>query len=321
MRLKGLFAIACAALVGVAGAARAQDYPNQPVKLVIGYAPGGIVDFTGRILAQALGKALGQSVVPENRPGAAGAVATTGVSKARPDGYTLMLMDVGTVINPIMRKDVAYKLSDMTSFGMVASAPVVIVVTNGLPVKTPQELVAYGKANPDKLSFASAGVGTSPHLGAEQFFKHVGVQATHVPYQGIGGAYPDLMSGKIQLAFSSIAGALPFTGDNKVRPIATTGLKRPAAFASLPTINETLMPGFNVDIWMSLAGPAGVPAAIGARLNAALANALKDPDMLAGLDKVGAGAFPTGVKEANDFIAEEAKRWPPVVEAAGLANQ
>jgi tripartite-type tricarboxylate transporter receptor subunit TctC len=314
-----LIAAACV-LFGMQGA-QAQDYPTQPVRLVLGYAPGGIVDFTGRVLAQALGKALGQTMIVENKPGAAGAVATGAVARAKPDGYTVQLMDVGTVINPLMRKDVAYKVSDVTSFGMVASAPVVVVVNNDLPVKTPQELVAYGKANPGKLNFASAGVGTAPHLGAEQLFAHIGVKAVHVPYAGIGGSFPDIMSGKVQMAFASIAGAMPFISDNKIRAIATTGLKRPAAFPNLPTIAETLMPGYNVDIWMTLAGPAAVPAAIGAKLNAALHQAQKDPEFLAALDKVGAGAWPTSVKEANDFIASESKRWAPVVAAAGLANQ
>lgn len=317
MIAKLLMAAACAAL-GI-HAAQAQDYPNQPVRMVVGYAPGGVVDFTGRVLAQALGKALGQQVIVENKPGAAGAVATGFVARARPDGYTIQLMDIGTVINPLMRKDVAYKVSDVTSFGMVASAPVVVVVNNDLPVKTPQELVAYGKANPGKLNFASAGVGTAPHLGAEQLFAHIGVKAVHVPYAGIGGAFPDIMSGKVQMAFASIAGALPFINDNKIRPIATTGLKRPAAFSNLPTIAESLMPNYNVDIWMTLAAPAGVPAAVGPKLNAALGQAQKDPEFLAALDKIGAGVWPTTIKEANDFVASEATRWAPIVEAAGLA--
>jgi tripartite-type tricarboxylate transporter receptor subunit TctC len=324
MSWRHFLAIACmAAGVGAAaaGGARAQDYPNQPVRMILGYAPGGVVDFTGRVLAQALGKTLGQQLIVENKPGASGAVAATFLAKAKPDGYTIMLMDIGTVINPHMRKDIGYKMSDFSSFGMVASAPVVIVVTNSLPVKTPQELIAYGKANPDKLSYASAGVGTAPHLGAEQLFAHVGVKAVHVPYQGIGQSFPDLISGKIQVAFSSVAGAIPFISDNRIRAIATTGAKRPAVLKDHPTVAETLMPGYNVDIWLTLGGPKGIPAAVAAKLNSSLAQAQKDPDFLAGLAKIGAEAWSTSVKEANDFLAAEDKHWGPIVKAAGLANQ
>jgi tripartite-type tricarboxylate transporter receptor subunit TctC len=232
-----------------------------------------------------------------------------------------MVMDVGTVINPLMRKDLGYKVTDVTSFGMVGSAPVVVVVNNDLPIRTPQELAAYGKANPGKLNFASAGVGTAPHLGGEQLFAHVGVSAVHVPYAGIGGAFPDIMSGKVQMAFASIAGALPFITDKKIRAIATTGTKRPAAFKDLPTIGETLMPGYNVDIWLALAGPKGIPAAVAAKLNAALGQAQKDPEFVAALNKIGASVWSTSIREANDFIATEDKKWGPIVKAAGLANQ
>jgi len=319
MFLKMLLTTVCVAL-GVTSA-HAQAYPNQPVRLVLGYAPGGVVDFTGRALAQALTKTLGQQIVVENRPGAAGAVATTFIAKTRPDGYTIMVMDVGTVINPLMRKDVGYKIGEVTSFGMVASAPVVIVVSNNFPVRTPQELVAWGKANPDKLNFATAGVGTAPHLGAEQFWPHVGVKAVHVPYPGIGAAFPDVLSGKVQLAFSSIAGARPFIADNRVRAIATTSLKRPAGLTDIPTIHETLMPNFNIDIWTTLAGPAGTPAPIAARLNEALVAAQKDPEFVAAMEKIGAEAWSTSVKEANDILLAEDKKWAPLVRAAGLGDQ
>jgi tripartite-type tricarboxylate transporter receptor subunit TctC len=296
----------------------ADDFPNQPIRLILGFAPGGITDFTGRVVAQQLSTILNDPVVPENRPGAAGVTAAAAVAHSTPDGYTLILIDSGTVVNPMLRADVPYQMSDFTMVGMVGVSPVVIVTSNDLPVKNISDLISYSTKNPDKLSFGTAGVGSAPHLAAELFESRTGLRATHIPYPGIGGAFTDLMAGNIQFAFSSIVGALPFTSDNKIRAIATTGDRRPAAYPDVPTVAEAALPGYSVEIWLALAAPAGTPPAVIQRLNAALQKALSQKDVIAALAKVGIEAQPTSAQEANAFVDDEAKRWPSIIKAAGL---
>src|SRR5689334_19119967 len=209
----------------------AQAYPNKPIRLVLPYSPGGIIDYVGRQLAQHLGDTIGQPVVAENRPGAGGMAGTDTVARSAPDGYTLVLMDPAIVINPTLQPNVPFDLfKGLTTVAMVSTSPEVVVVAPQLPVKTFEEFVAYAKANPGKLNFGSAGIGTTPHLAGELFKQRTGIDATHIPYKSIGQSYPDLMSNKVQFAFSSIAGALPFTTDNRVRPIATSGTKRSSVY-------------------------------------------------------------------------------------------
>src|SRR6185312_11436584 len=175
----------------------------------------------------------------------------------------------------------------LVTVSIVSSSPEVLVVAPQLPVKSVQDLIAYGKANPGKLNFASAGIGTTPHLAGELFKQRAGVDATHVPYRGIGASYTDMMANKIQFAFSSIAGALPFTSDNRVRPIATTGLKRVDVYPDVPTVDEAGLKGFSVDLWLGIFAPTGLPADVLAKLNDALTKTLANPDVKTALAKVG----------------------------------
>jgi tripartite-type tricarboxylate transporter receptor subunit TctC len=217
--------------------ARADDFPSRPIHLIIPYGPGGIVDFTGRQLAQKMSENIGQPVVADNRPGAGGIVGIDFVAHSDPDGYNVVLMDPAIVINPTLQKSLPYDIfKDLVTVSRVSSSPEVLVVAPQLGIKTYAELVAYGKANPGKLNYASAGVGTAPHLAAALWTLGTGVQAVHVPYKGIGASYTDMMSNKVQMAFSSIPGALPFTSDNRILPLATTGLKRSAIFPDVPTV-------------------------------------------------------------------------------------
>src|SRR5262245_23757437 len=210
-----------AAAVLAATSAAAQSYPTKPVRLVLPYAPGGIIDYVGRTLATHMSGTLGQQVVAENRPGAGGIAGTDAVARSAPDGYTLVIMDPAIVINPTLQPSMPYDLfKQLATVSIVSSSPEVVVVAPQLPVKSIAELTAYGKANPGKLNFASAGVGTTPHLAGELYKQRTGIDATHVPYRSIGQSYPDMMANKVQFAFSSIAGALPFTTDNRVRAIA-----------------------------------------------------------------------------------------------------
>ncbi len=292
----------------------AQSYPTKPVKLVLPYSPGGVVDFIGRTLAQHVGDALGQPVVAENRPGAGGIVGTDVVARAQPDGYTLLLMDPAIVINPTLQESVPYDLfKQLDTVSVVSSSPLVLVVSPGLNVKTFAEFVAYGKANPGKLNFASAGIGTTPHLAGELYKQSTGIVATHVPYKGIGASYTDMMSNKVQFAFSSIAGALPFTGDNRVIALATTGETRNDVYADKPTVAESGIKGFSVDLWLAVFAPVGLPADVKTKLNAAIKTALEKPELKAAFAKVGASPRGTTPDVGAAFVKADFEKWKKVI--------
>lgn len=292
----------------------AQPYPTKPVKLVLPYSPGGVVDFIGRTLGQHLGDALGQPVVAENRPGAGGIVGSDVVARAPADGYALLLMDPAIVINPTLQESVPYDLfKQLDPISVVSSSPLVLVVSPGLSVKTFDEFVAYGKANPGKLNFASAGIGTTPHLAGEMFKQSTGVVATHIPYKGIGASYTDMMANKVQFAFSSIAGAVPFTKDNRVIALATTGDKRNEVFPDKPTVDEAGLKGFNVDLWLTVFAPMGMPADVKAKLNAGIIKALASPELKAAFAKVGASPRSTTPQEAAAFVKTDYEKWKKVI--------
>src|ERR1700726_3348944 len=201
--------------------AHAQNFPDRPVHLIIPYGPGGITDFAGRVLAQKIGEVLGQTVVAEHKPGAGGIVGVDYVAHSSPDGYNMALRDPAIVANPTLQKSMPYDIfKDLVTLSVVSSSPEVLVVAPQLGIKTYAELVAYGKSNPGKLNYASAGVGTTPHLAAEMWKLRTGIDAVHVPYKGIGGSFTDMMSNKGQMAVSTLAGALPFTSDNRIVPLA-----------------------------------------------------------------------------------------------------
>ena len=303
--------------------AAAQDFPSRPIKLVMPYAPGGIVDFVGRKLAQYLADALGQPVVPENHPGAGGMVGTGVVAHVAADGYTLVIMDPAIVINPTLQPSVPYDLfKQLTTVSLVTSSPEVLVVAPELPVKNLAELIAYGKANPGKLNFASAGVGTTPHLAAELFKQRTGIAATHVPYRGIGQAFPDMMTNKVQFAFSSIAGALPFTQDNRVRALATTGTKRSATYPDLPTVDEAGIKGFSIDLWLGVFAPAGVPKDVLAKLNSAINDkVLKNPEFKAAVAKFGVEPKGTSLDEGAAALHAEYDLWKKLIADASIKLQ
>jgi tripartite-type tricarboxylate transporter receptor subunit TctC len=311
-RVAALLAPALLALAS--SAAWAQPYPNKPVRLVLPYAPGGIIDYVGRTLAQHLSEPLGQPVVAENRPGAGGIAGTDTVARSAPDGYTLVIMDPAIVINPTLQPSIPYDLfKQLQTVSIVSSSPEVVVVTPQLPIKTFAELITYGKANPGKLNFASAGVGTTPHLAAELFKQRTGIDATHVPYRGIGASYTDLMSGKVQFAFSSIAGAVPFTADNRVRAVATTGRTRSPVYPDLPTVDEAGLKGFEVDLWLGIFAPAGLPADVLDKLNGAIVKTLQYPAVKTALAKVGVEPRGTSPQDGAAFLKTEFDKWKTVI--------
>ncbi len=314
LALSSALAVTSALAIGALTGAQAQNYPSKPVRLVLPYAPGGIIDYVGRTLAQKLTENLGQPVVAENRPDGGGVLGTDSVARSAPDGYTLVLMDPAIIINPTLQADVPYDVfRNLQTVSIISSSPEVLVISPILPVKTFPELVAYGRANPGKLNFASAGIGTTPHLAGEMFKLRTGIDATHIPYKGIGASYTDMMSGKVQMAFSSIAGALPFTTDNRVRAIATTGAKRSSVYPDLPTVAEAGLAGFEVDLWLGVFAPAKLPVPILARLNGELTKALEAADLKAALAKVGVEPRGTSPEEGATFLRAEFDKWRQVI--------
>jgi len=302
--------------------ARADDFPSRPVHLIIPYGPGGIVDFAGRVLAQKVGNALNQTVVPDNRPGAGGIVGVDYVSHAQPDGYNIVIMDPAIVINPTLQKSLPYDLfKDLVTISIVSSSPEVLVVAPQLGIKTYAELVAYGKANPGKLNYASAGVGTTPHLGAEMWKLGTGIEAIHVPYKGIGASFTDMMDNKVQLAFSSIAGALPFTSDGRIVALATTGTVRSPVYRDLPTVAEAGLPGYEVDLWLGLYAPAGTPPDVLDKLNKAVATALQDEELKKSFAKFGLMPRGTSTKDGEAFTKSEYVKWKKVIDEGHIASE
>ncbi|MFN3890843.1 MAG: tripartite tricarboxylate transporter substrate binding protein [Beijerinckiaceae bacterium] len=318
---RGVAASAALALMAFAGAdgAMAQTYPSKPVRLVLPYSPGGIIDYVGRTLAQNLAGPLGQQVIAENRPGAGGITGTDTVARSAPDGYTIVLMDPAIVINPTLQPSMPYDLfKQLTTVSVVSSSPLVLVVAPELPIRTVDDLIKYGKANPGKLNFASAGIGTTPNLAGEMLKLRSGIDATHIPYKSIGQSYPDLMSNKVQFAFSSIAGALPFTTDNRVRAIATTSEKRSPVYPDQPTMIEAGLKGFEVDLWLGVFAPAATPPDVVAKLSAAIGTALKDPELAKAFAKVGAQPRGTSAKDGDAFVRAEFAKWKSVIEDAKI---
>src|ERR1700722_17914676 len=323
-RLK--FALRCllgpALLFALAAAVHAESFPSRPVHLIIPYGPGGIVDFTGRVLAQKMSDVLGQPVVPDNRPGAGGIVGVDFVAHSDPDGYNVVLMDPAIVINPTLQKSLSYDVfKDLVTVSIVSSSPEVLVVAPQLGIKSYAELVAYGKANPGKLNYASAGVGTAPHLAAEMWKLGTGIDAIHVPYKGIGASFTDMMSNKVQMAFSSIAGALPFTSDGRIIPLATTGKVRSPVYPNLPTVAEAGLPGYEVDLWLGLYAAAGTPPDVLGKLNKEVAVAVQDDELKQSFAKFGLMPRGTTMQDGAAFTKSEYEKWKKVIGAGHISSE
>jgi tripartite-type tricarboxylate transporter receptor subunit TctC len=300
----------------------ATAYPSKTIRFIVPYAPGGIVDYVGRILGQRLAESFGQSVVIDNRPGAGGVLGVDITSKATPDGYTLVIMDPAIVINPSLLPKVPYDIHrDLRPVTIVSSSPLVLAVNAKVPANNVQELVALARAHPGKLSFASAGVGTTPHMAGEFFKARIGQEVVHVPYKGSGPAMADLVGGQVQMIFSSITAALPFIKDGRLRGLATTGEKRAAALANLPTVIEAGFPGFEVNLWLAVFVPSKTPADIVSKLNSEIRKALQLPEVRAAFDKVGADPVGNSTAEAAAFVEKEFRKWADVIKSANIKPQ
>jgi tripartite-type tricarboxylate transporter receptor subunit TctC len=253
-----------AVLLSVCANTQAQTYPSRPVTLVVPFPPGGGTDTGGRMLAQKLAEKWGQSVIVDNKGGAAGIVGADFVSKARPDGYTLLIGNIGTQsINPSLYKKLPYDPDRaFAPISLIAELPLVMLVHPSVPVKTPQELIAYARAQPGKVAYSSSGAGGSLHLAAELFQYQSGVQLLHVPYKGGGPAMADLLAGHVNMSFATVLESNAQIKSGKLRPIALTGSTRSTALPEVPTLAEGALPGFNSISWIGLLAPAGTPQAV-----------------------------------------------------------
>lgn len=314
MKLVRLFALVL--LAGAATVAAAQSYPNKPLRLVVTFPPGGAPDILARLFAD---KAqLGQPVVVDNRPGAGGNIGAEMVAKAPPDGYTIVMGTVGThSINGALYRQMPYDMvKDFAPLGHVASAPNLLVVTNELPVRTVPELIAYMKANPNKLSFGSPGIGTSVHVSGELFKSMTGTQMTHVPYKGRQFAIPDLVGGSIQVMFDNMPSALPMAKEGKIRALAQTTATRSSAAPDVPTVAESV-PGFEATTWFAMFAPAGTPKDVVARLNAEMQRVYRLPDVVEKMKSLGLEPWVSTPEELAKYQATEIAKWAKVVKDSG----
>ncbi len=287
---------------------------QRPLRLVLPYAPGGVVDTLGRVVGQGLTETAGVAAVADNRPGAGGMIGTEHVARAAPDGMTALIMDPAVVINPSLQQNVPYDLfRDLICVSIVSSSPLVVVCASNQPFQTMQQLVAAARARPGQFSFASAGVGTTPHLSGELLNLRTGIGAQHVPYRGIAAALPDVLTGMVPFTFSSIAGARGLLADGRLRALATTGATRPSTLRDVPTMLEQGFADFVVDLWLGVFVPAATPAAIVAALQGQLQAALRRAETATAFERAGAEVRFTSTEEAQRIVRAEFEMWRTVI--------
>ena len=315
-----VLAAACLALPALA-----QDYPSKTITVVVPFTAGGGVDAMARLLAEKLRATLGQSVVVDNKPGASGMLGANAVVKAKPDGYTLLLGSAGeTSINPLVYKGrMQYAPEkDLAPITLVTRVPNVLVSSPKLPVANLEEFMAYAKKNPGKVSYATSGVGNPQHLNGELLQSLVGIKMNHVPYKGSAGQLVDVASGNVDITFVSMAGAAPFIKGNRVKALAVTSAKRASFAPGIPAISEYAPAAtYSLENWFGLFVPAATPAAIQAKLNAAVIDALRDPELVKRLADQGGEAAPMTQKQFKDFIAAETAKYSKIVESAHIVAE
>jgi tripartite-type tricarboxylate transporter receptor subunit TctC len=320
-----LFAAVAAILatMGAVVSAAAQTYPNRPITLVVPFPPGGSTTIVGRIVAEKMSENLGQQIVVDNRGGAGGTIGSRAVSKSTPDGYTLLLGYTGTLaIGPTLYPNAGYDpRKDFAPIGLIGDAPNSLVVHPSFPAKSVQELIAYAKANPGKVNYGSAGVGTVSHVSGEYFATAAGIKLTHVPYKGTGPALADLIGGHIPMAFAPIPATHSNIAGGTLRGLAVTSAKRSSLVPDLPTVAESGIPGFEASLFYGIVAPAGTPRPIVDRLNQALRAALANDEVRKRLIADGAEITPSTPEEYGAHIDRDEKRWSTVVKASGAKGE
>ena len=312
-------ALLAAVLLAVAGVGHAQSWPAKPIKIIVPYPPGGTSDILARALGPGITAALGQGVVVENKPGATGNVGADFVAKSPPDGYTLLLADIGSLaIGPSVFPTLPFDpVKDFAPVAMVAYSPHILAAHPSVPARDVKELIAYAKANPDKLNFAVSGIGGANHLAGIDFAQRAGIKWTYIPYKGGAQAITDVMGGQAQVLFNGMLATYPAVKDGKLKALAISSEKRFAAAPDLPTVAESGLAGFETGSFQGIVAPAGTPPDIVNKLHAVVTKVLATPEMKDRLDKAGAEVRPQSPEQFGGFIRSEKARWAKVVKESG----
>jgi len=305
-------------LLIVAGICHAQPYPSKPIKFIVPYSSGTSTDVLGRLYSQKLSDLLGQTVIVENKAGAGGNIAGEAVARSAPDGYTITFSTSAVhATNLALYGKLPFDpVKDFTHVTFLASAPNMLVVNSTVPAKNVSELIAYAKANPGKLSYISAGTGTSPHMAGELLKSMTGIQITHVPYKNIAQGFADLVGGQVSMTFYHVPVIYPFVKDGRLRALGVATRTRSALAPEVPPIAD-ILPGFEIRPWWGVSGPAGLPAEVVDRLYNATTTILRDPDTRQRFAALGFEISPMSVKEFNEFLGTELVKWTKLVRDSG----
>jgi tripartite-type tricarboxylate transporter receptor subunit TctC len=312
---------AAALLLALTPLALAADYPDRPVRLIIPFPPGGSNDVVGRLVAQQLTAKLGQQVYVDNRGGAGGTIGTEACAAAAPDGYTICVISIAHAVNPALYTLKYDPIKSFTPISIFATGPNVLVVNPTSPIKSVKDLLALAKEKPGELNYASAGVGSFQHLGAELFKLQAKVNLVHVPYKGGGPAMQDVIAGHVKIMFSSLVQTTPFIKSGQLIALGTGGAKRSPVLPDVPTIAEAGVPGYTADNWWGLAAPAGLPKPIADKLYTATQAALKSPELQAAFDREGAATVEMTPAQFADYIKTEIDKWGHVVKEGNIHAQ
>lgn len=300
-------------------AAAQATYPDKPVRMIVGFPAGTQMDTVTRLLGQSLAESLGRPIVIDNIVGVSGSTAVERLSKAAPDGYTLGLVGPAQIaVNPNLYKLAYDSTKDFSFVSLVAAAPFLLVVHRALPAKNVQDLVRLAKAQPGEVTYASAGIGTGIHMATEYFKSAAKIDVRHIPYRAVVAAMPDLLSGRVMMAFSPIATGLPVVREGKLRALAVTSLRRSSAATEVPTVAESGYPGFECSNWFGLVGPARVPAAIVDRLHAETIKALASPDLRTKLLHLGVDSIGGPADQLAAMVNAEIPRWAKLIKELGI---
>ncbi len=317
--IKVAVSFAALTLALAAGGAQAEDFPTQPIRLVAPFSAGGPTDTAGRLIAPALQRQLGQSVVIENRPGASGVPGTESVVSGPNDGYTLVVGGIAPIVLVPAVKKLRYDVDrDLVPLGLIWRSPQVLAVRASLDVKTVADFIAYARSHPGRLTVGSAGVGTITHLANELFRREAGIAFTHVPYRSTSNSITDLMGGQIDAIFGDVAILSPQVKAGAIRALAITAAKRSPLLPDLPTMAEVGLPNVQTEVWYGLLAPARTPAPVLERLKAAVKAAQLDPEYRAALMRFGIAIDEVGAEPFAEFIHAESKRWTPILKASGI---
>jgi tripartite-type tricarboxylate transporter receptor subunit TctC len=308
--------------LAAAGAANAQPapYPSKPIRLVVGFAPGGAADFVARAMSDAFGKALGQTVVVDNKPGNGSSIAADLVAKAPPDGYTLLIASPSSIsVNPALNPALAYTAKDLLPVTKMTTSPLVLAVNPATGIRSVADLIAAAKKDPGKLNYSTSGNGSAPHLGAALFGLLTGTQMTHIPYRGGAPAIASLMAGDTQVTFGTSPSVLPQATSGRLLPLAVSTRERSALVPGLPGMREAGLPDYNIEFWYGMFVPAGTPPAIVKKIHDATVTAMQQPSVKAALAREGTEVSLSGSPEQfNAFLTEDGKFWVNLVKSANV---